>query len=412
MTATTNLSHGESRLPALDGLRGLAILMVMEGHMWGIIFTFTSGAPTLSIDQWIRRVIGVGWSGVDLFFVLSGFLITGILYDTKGSSRFLRTFYARRFLRLAPVYYLFLAFVLFVVPFIAPIDAVASVDELRDIQWWMWSYTINIGNGFETFDAVLPLVHVPFWSLAVEEQFYLVWPFVVLAMPRRPLMGLCCVLIVVALAIRVALTGGMFDDIFTPSATGHLMPARMDTLALGALIALAARGTELPAMARAAPGVLAMTAAFLAVLFIKNGALLPLENTDVSRLGYTAFAFLYAALLVIALHAEEGSLLYRGLTLAPLRAFGKYSYAIYVFHLLTAFVLARAFILNDWTSTVQGSQLPLNIAFSIVGTATTFALAWLSWQLVEQPLLQLKKRLPYRERSSTPLAVPGAAEGV
>jgi peptidoglycan/LPS O-acetylase OafA/YrhL len=104
--------------------------------------------------------------------------------------------------------------------------------------------------------------------------------------------------------------------------------------------------------------------------------------------------------------------LYRGLTLAPLRAFGKYSYAIYVFHLLTAFVLARAFILNDWTSTVQGSQLPLNIAFSIVGTATTFALAWLSWQLVEQPLLQLKKRLPYRDRPSmsAPLLPPVIAD--
>ena len=104
--------------------------------------------------------------------------------------------------------------------------------------------------------------------------------------------------------------------------------------------------------------------------------------------------------------------MYRGLTLAPLRAFGKYSYAIYVVHLLTAFVLARAFVLNDWTSTVQGSQIPLNIAFSLVATATTFGLAWLSWQLVEQPLLQLKKRLPYRERSSSPLVVPTAAEGV
>ena len=105
-------------------------------------------------------------------------------------------------------------------------------------------------------------------------------------------------------------------------------------------------------------------------------------------------------------------MLYRVLTLAPLRAFGKYSYAMYVFHLLITFVLMRAFVLNDWTSTVQGSQIPLNIAFSLVATATTFGLAWVSWQLIGQPLLRLKKRLPYRERSSSPLVVPTAAEGV
>ena len=412
MAAAPGVASGAHRLPALDGVRGLAILMVMEFHFWGTAFAIGGQVPTVSIDIWTRRFIGVGWSGVDLFFVLSGFLITGILYDTKQSNSFFRTFYARRFLRLAPVYYLFLLFVMLVVPFIGPIDAVASVDGLRDIQWWMWSYTINIGNGIKPLGAVLPLVHAPFWSLAVEEQFYLVWPFAVLALPRRPLMALCCVMIVVALAIRVALTGGFYDNIFAPNAAGVLMPARMDTLALGALIALAARGTELPALARAAPGVIAMTIAFLAVLFIKNTGLSP-SDTDVVRLGFTALALLYAALLVIVLHAEVRSRLYRVFTLAPLRAFGKYSYAIYVFHLLTGFTLARLFVLNDWTYKPYDSQIPMNIIFSTVATAATFGLAWMSWQLVEQPLLRLKKRLPYNARFATPASTPAAAaEGV
>jgi peptidoglycan/LPS O-acetylase OafA/YrhL len=382
--------------------------MVMEFHLWGLAFSIGSQVPTLAIDQWVARITGMGWSGVDLFFVLSGFLITGILYDTKKSNGFLRTFYARRFLRLAPVYYLFLLFVLLVVPYIEPINAVAQVDELRDIQWWMWLYAINIGEAVRSFDAPLPVTHIHFWSLAVEEQFYLVWPFAVLALPRRPLMGLCCLMIVAALAFRVALTEGMYDNVFAGNARYVLMPARMDTLALGALIALAARGTELPAMARAAPVIAALAVTFLTLLFIKNDGLSP-WHTDVARLGFTAFAVLFAALLVIVLHTKEGSLLYRGLTLAPLRAFGKYSYAIYVFHLLTAFVLARAFILNDWTPTLQGSQIPVNIIFSIVASATSLGLAWVSWQLVEQPLLQLKKRLPYRERSSSPLVAPTAA---
>jgi peptidoglycan/LPS O-acetylase OafA/YrhL len=301
--------------------------------------------------------------------------------------------------------------VLLAVPYIEPIDRVAAVDELRDIQWWMWSYAINIGSAVKPFGVVQPFAYLPFWSLAVEEQFYLVWPFAVLALPRRPLMALCCVMIVAALAIRVALTGGFYDNIFALNAPGVLMPARMDTLALGALIALAARGSELPSLARAAPGVAALAIAFLMVLFLKNDGLSP-GVKDVDLLGYTAFALLYAALLAIVLDVKAGAPLHRLLTLAPLRAFGKYSYAMYVFHFLTALVLARAFVLNDLTPKLDGSQIPLNIIFSATATATTFALAWVSWQLVEQPLLQLKKRLPYRERSSTPVPLPAAAEGV
>ncbi len=408
MPETPGLTHGESRLPTLDGVRGIAILMVMEFHLWGLVFDVSWRPATLAIDQWLDRIIGVGWSGVDLFFVLSGFLITGILYDTKKSSSFLRTFYARRFLRLAPVFYLFLLFVLFIAPFIEPIDNVAEVEKLRDIQWWMFSYTINIGNGIRQFNAFLPLVYAPFWSLAVEEQFYLVWPFAVLALPRRPLMGLCCVMIVVALAIRLALTGGFYDNIFANNAAAVLMPARMDSLALGALVALAARGTELPSMARVAPGIMVTAGAFLVVLFFKNAGLRP-TMADVDGVGYTAFAFLYAALLVMVLHAHEGSRLYRVLTLAPLRAFGKYSYAMYVFHLLTALVLMRAFIEYELTPTLHGSQIPLNIIFSATATATTFALAWLSWQLIEQPLLRLKKRIRYAE---APAPIPGASAAV
>ncbi len=411
MAAAPDSLHSGRRMPALDGLRGLAILLVMQVHFWGLAFSIGAPTPDLAVDRWADRVIGVGWSGVDLFFVLSGFLITGILYDTKGSSNSLRTFYARRILRLAPVYYLFLLFVLVVVPFIGPIDAVASVDELRDIQWWMWSYSINIGTSVTSFDAFLPWVHGPFWSLAVEEQFYLVWPLAVLALPRRPLMGFCCIMIAAALAIRILLTGGFVDNVFNSNAAGVLMPARMDTLAVGALIALAARGPELRVLARSAPMVAGVMILFLVAVFIKNDGL-AYGMTDVDRLGFTAFAFLFGALLVATLHAAPGSLLFRALTLGPLRTFGKYSYAMYVFHLLTAFVLMRTFLINGWVDIHFGSQIPLNVIFSVVATATTLGLAWVSWQLVEEPLLRLKKRLPYKEGPETPaprstLPLPG-----
>lgn len=392
---------GEHRLPALDGLRGVAILLVMQVHFWGLAFTFDVREPALAVDRWVGRVIGIGWSGVDLFFVLSGFLITGILYDTKGSVGWLRVFYARRFLRLAPVFYLFLLFVLVVVPHVGFINAVAFVPELRDIQWWMWSYTINIGASVKPFGAELTWAYGPFWSLAVEEQFYLVWPFAVLALPRRPLMGLCCAMIVVALAIRVALTAGLYDNVFDTNAAEVLMPARMDTLAVGALIALAAHGTEMRWLLRAAPFVAALSGAYLVAAFIKNDGL-AYGTTDVDRLGFTAIAFLFGALLIVTLHARKESLMFRALTVGSLRLFGKYSYAMYVFHLLTALVLARTFALNHWTPIVFESRIPVNVAFSIVATATTFALAWVSWQVIEQPVLRLKRRLAYGTHSTAP----------
>ncbi|MBI5288892.1 MAG: acyltransferase [Chloroflexi bacterium] len=411
---TTTAARSESRLPALDGIRGLAILMVMEFHFWGLVFGLSGRRPETGIDGWAKRITGVGWSGVDLFFVLSGFLITGILYDAKSSNSFFRSFYARRFLRLAPVYYLFLLFVLLVVPFIHEINVAADVPELRAIQAWMWLYASNIGSAVKPFDARLPLVHAHFWSLAVEEQFYLVWPVVVFLLSRRQLMWACGAMVFGALAIRFVLTEGYGAGTFGLNAPGVLMPARMDALALGALIALAARGTELPLLSRLVIPVATLSAAYLLGTFIMHDGLDTLDN-NVRRLGYTCLALLYASLLTAALQARAGSQLHRLLTLPVLRTFGKYSYAMYVVHLLTAVVLARQFLLHDMTPTLFGSQIPLNIIFSATATATTMAIAWLSWQLIEQPLLRLKAFFPYQGRpahetaGAAPAAVPEPA---
>jgi peptidoglycan/LPS O-acetylase OafA/YrhL len=396
-------------LPALDGLRGIAILLVMQYHFWGLAFGIMGRTPEQRLDLWAKRVTGVGWAGVDLFFVLSGFLITGILYDARTSSTYFRSFYARRLLRLAPVFYLFLLFVLFIAPLIPQVDAVAGVSDVRSVQAWLWLYAVNIGMAFQRFNINVPLAYIPYWSLAVEEQFYLVWPLVVLALPRRPLMALCVVLAVAALAVRVIMLSDLTAGVFNLNAPDILMPARMDTLALGALIALAARGTELPLLRRAAPAAAAFAAVVLVTLFITNAGLKVLDP-DVQRLGFTAFAVLFAALLLAALHAGSDSMLHRFLTIPVLRLFGKYSYAMYVMHLLAALVLARLAIVNDLTPTVAGYQSPMNVLFSASATAASFVLAWLSWQLIEQPILRLKARFPYQDRSRAAAPAPGEAE--
>src|SRR5579883_636250 len=106
----------KERLPVLDGIRGLAILLVMQYHFWGIVPGLFGRGGTSRLDVELGRLFGAGWCGVDLFFVLSGFLITGILYDSRGSRSYFRDFYAKRVLRIFPVYYGFLAVLLFVLP--------------------------------------------------------------------------------------------------------------------------------------------------------------------------------------------------------------------------------------------------------------------------------------------------------
>ena len=384
----------DARLPALDGVRGIAILMVMTFHFWGTPFGLAGRGTETGLDEWAQKISGFGWSGVDLFFVLSGFLITGILYDAKNAGGFFRTFYARRALRIVPVYYVFLLFVLLVAPFFDGLSQIARVDQMREIQFWFWTYLVNIGSSVRTFDVTVPIVHAHFWSLAVEEQFYLVWPFVVLAFGRRSLMGVCVALAIAALLFRVALTEGFASDVFEPNAAGVLMPARMDTLALGAFIALAARGKELETLARFAPAAALIAGAAILGLFIRNDGMVTFYP-HVATLGYTSFAVLYAAFLVIALGAAPGSVLYRFLTLPAMALFGRYSYAMYVVHLLVSFELARQFIAHDMTPLVLGGQFVVNIVFVACAMSITLGIAWVSWHVIEQPFLRLKSRFTF-----------------
>ena len=197
--------------------------MVMVLHFT----TFPRMTANVFVDSAFRGVAATGWAGVDLFFVLSGFLITGILLDTKGAPRFFRTFYARRFLRIFPLYYGFLAIAFWVAPLLDPSLGVVPLSA----QGWYWAYLSNVQLALAgAWQKPVWIGH--FWSLAIEEQFYLVWPFLVYATSAKNLVRVCIALIVAALLTRVALV-----------ATGHgfatyvLTPCRTDALATGALIA-------------------------------------------------------------------------------------------------------------------------------------------------------------------------------
>src|SRR4051812_8053988 len=178
--------------PGLDGLRGLAILMVMILHFGGTTEQGMSG-----LNLWFSRITGAGWCGVDLFFVLSGFLITGILYDAKGTPGGLRNFYARRVLRIFPLYYATLIVLFVILPLLAP-GPNPGLDKVALHQGWLWLYLSNFAAVFigdHTFAAGLVQAG-HFWSLAIEEQFYLVWPLIVLTLRRETLINICVAVIV------------------------------------------------------------------------------------------------------------------------------------------------------------------------------------------------------------------------
>jgi peptidoglycan/LPS O-acetylase OafA/YrhL len=374
-------------IPALDALRGVAIVLVMFGH-----FSFFDGMPpVVSLDRVIRTIGGAGWVGVDLFFVLSGFLITGILYDSKGGRRYFRNFFARRVLRIFPVYYVCLLLFLIVLPRLFPNDG--GFRALRGDAFWYWTYLTNLNIARVGFPAFPALGH--FWSLAVEEQFYLVWPAIVLVSTRLDLIRICLLCIVGALVLRVAFVLGNYGE-----AAYVLTPARMDSLAVGALLALTARGpgglTRITRMARVTAGTIGVA---LVAIFVLRGGLAPWDPI-IKTIGHTLFAFFFGALLVLALISSPKTFTGRIFASSRLSFFGRYSYALYVFHVPILFFNLGRFLPLDLVPTVFGSLLLKKLVFVSSATAVSVALAMISWHLYEKQFLKLKKFFPYQSPES------------
>ena len=372
----------DRHIASLDGVRGAAILAVIVYHA-GRGLTYTG-----SHEQIVQQLVGIGWIGVDLFFVLSGFLITGILLDSKGSERYFRTFYGRRALRIFPLYFVFVAAILWVVPLlrlIGPDDAA----RLHASQPWYWTYTVNalVARGGW---AMTPWHTGHLWSLSVEEQFYLLWPAIVLVTARRTLIKVSFGIVVgVALlrAIVVAAAG--------PSLGIYVMlPTRMDELALGAALAGLAREPQAwRAVSRWTAPAAVLSAGVLLVM-VRRQLLMP-TNGPSEVVGYVALACLSGALLVGALNARKALIVWEN---PALRFLGRYSYGMYMWHQLTIAELQRH-VAPGRLPVIGGSHLPGNALFVLVALVTTIAVALLSWHMIEYPFLKLKTLLPYRKRS-------------
>jgi len=363
-------------IPELDGVRGIAVSLVLLFHLQTPFF-------------------GIGWCGVDLFFVLSGYLITTILLATKDSPHFFKNFYARRVLRIFPLYFSALFVVFFVALPVAERLQLAHKVPFSE-QLWYWLYLSNWRNA--SGHILYYLSH--FWTLAVEEQFYLVWPFVVFFLSRRSLLKVSAGAILICLAARSALCWNAAWTEFLHRGTIF----RMDDLAWGALLALAVSDPQLSLQLQRWGKI----AAILAVIVL-GSILILVGPSALSRpmmsVGYTALGLTAACLVWIASrsssHPDWSG---RILNFAPLRSFGKYSYGVYVLHYPIVILLQmsneRMSAKFPWVES-SGGLLVLRI---VLGFGLSYIAALASWNLLEKRVLRLKDRFAYApERDPQPI---------
>jgi peptidoglycan/LPS O-acetylase OafA/YrhL len=370
------------KLVALDGVRGLAIVAVMLTHI---------AIQQVSLSPLLRGTFALGWAGVDLFFVLSGFLITGILLDTRQSTNYFRSFYARRVLRIFPLYYGFLAVALLIFPFIVNPDFMPAPPH-------RWLYVCYLAN-WQPHAQWHVLGH--FWSLCVEEQFYFLWPLVVLLVSPRRLLPLIVVL-------ELLLVGGRSWWLWTHSQvpTEYLTTVtRIDGLLLGAASALLVRQFRMP---RSGIRVLPWIAVLFLAAFVGGYHMLGhnARHTFTQSIGFALLAISFAAFVLYAALSEgEPGWRKTWLHWKPLVIFGKYSYGIYVFHypiFYFADELAR--------------RLPYAIYHSIwfgylligLESATSFIVASLSYNFFEKRFLAMKGRFEPIHRQPSEAANPAA----
>jgi peptidoglycan/LPS O-acetylase OafA/YrhL len=377
-----NIDLKRTHYVALDGLRGLAILLVVIYHF---------GRMHLDAHEpdagFLLGFTQFGWMGVDLFFVLSGFLITGILLETKNGAHYFRNFLARRFLRIWPIYYLNLLLFFVVAPLL--LDSLPQeLQSMREKQAWFWLYGANWLFAREgSFEATGGGY---FWSLAVEEQFYLVWPLVVYWCSRKSLTVLCVLLFLTSMAGRIVLISqGVSTNAAYAMTFTHLEP-----LVVGAFLALAIRRPEgSRELERAFAVGAAVALAGLAYVRLADGNFY-FWSRHMASYGYTLAAILFGYTLLHTFRSSETQLAGRVFRNRFMVATGRYSYALYLAHVPIAHVAYEA-IVRDAVTARLGYNLTYVLFFGVAFALSWFA-SWLSWQVFEQHVLRLKKYFSYQ----------------
>lgn len=383
-TALSPSQTRRGRVPELDGLRGIAILQVVLAHY------FYNPSPKLpGLLRCIQYVFGLGWTGVDLFFVLSGFLIGGILLDERSSPAFFKTFYIRRFFRIIPLYYLWLILFIVFIYFGGPtILSHTRLAVLPRIDWSILAHFLFLQNlwAFDFVNLAYSWL-APLWSLAVEEQFYLISPLLIWFLPKRRLVVVLWAVVVLAPFCRI-LVRHLVP--YQPWPAYRLMPCRADCLALGMLIAnywrdeqfrarLSARGTIFYSLL----AVLLAGVVVLGIWFSNPIGLLT------QTIGYSWIAFFYAFLLIAVLK-DIRSPLARLARIRWLQEAGRVSYCMYIIHSMVGY-FCFGFLMNHFIHLTRWR----NGTVGLLAISLTYCIAKLSWICLEYPLLRIGHRYTY-----------------
>jgi peptidoglycan/LPS O-acetylase OafA/YrhL len=386
----------QGRIPELDGLRGLAILLVLVGHYFAVPGV---GSVSLLNGYWFR----LGWTGVDLFFVLSGFLIGGILLDARGSPRYFKTFYARRFFRIIPVYYAWI-FLYVVLSILGRSFLSARIGTVQGIDGSIPAHFLFLQNFHEFLKSTVSFWWFSStWSLAVEEQFYLVAPLLVRFLPRRTLAAVLVGVTFLAPVLRFFVRTRFAESSWLAY---RLMPCRADSLAIGVLAALAWNDGKMRAWLEKHSFVLygSFAILFAGVSWLWRWYPDPLMLLT-QTVGYTWLALCFAALLLLVL-ARRKSILAAAMRLGFLREIGGVSYCIYIIH-AAVFLFCHQILLHALPVVTDVRAAAVTLLAAII----TYAIAKLSWKYFEQPMLQRGHAFHYSDRSAL-LEIPGRAEAV
>jgi peptidoglycan/LPS O-acetylase OafA/YrhL len=362
------LQKNEIHIAELDGLRGIAIIIVVFFHYWTMAIV-----PFGKASKLIIGFSSLFWSGVDLFFVLSGFLIGGILIRNKLSPNYFKTFYIRRFTRIFPIYFLSISlfFICKNIPFFA------QIPDLINSPIPIWPFGLFIQNFFIIPDNLTPAWLVPTWSLAIEEQFYLCIPLIIFLFPPKKLPFFIAFIIVIAIGIKIYF-GRSISDFYTPD--------RYIGLLLGILIAFFFNHKTYWNWMLTKKRIWSWISI---LVFVLGVWIIKLDKYNI------VFVFVWLALfysfILIMLLSNKMNLFSRFCNQNWLKTWGKYSYGIYIIH-IPVFYLINFIIFNETKLVINDYS---DLFKPIVSVLVTFLIAYISYNIFEKKCLNFGKQFNY-----------------
>lgn len=349
--------------PALDGLRGLCCLLVVFYHTFYFV---------------LENYLSFIWVSIDIFFVLSGFLITDILLNIDLNKKSIFSFYVKRGLRVFPLYYLSLILFFIILPTLS--RNILNIDYYIQNQAWFWSF---LQNWLMIFNPPKESALVHLWSMAVEEQFYLLWPLVILLVkrPKRLL------LIIISLLLAViAFRFWIWDIKIEKIEHGNLYSfTRIDGICVGCIIAI---------MKKIKPGYINKRIAIIILAIAGLNFLFYYFNRESSMpyfglIGFFTFSIV-VGILVDEIINNENSIFSKIFRVSPLRFIGRISYGTYIFH-LPVYLAFKPYV-ESWTST-HIESVPASYFASAVLTILSFLIGYISYKYFEIHFLRLKQKI-------------------